>query len=529
MKPIFRAVALLIFLLPQAESVGDEIGDALANAKTKYATALSTAKANLNKAIDAEVKKAAVDGKLDAVKTLLAAKEKFDADDTIPSLPELMPAVATYVEARRVAAGDLYRVYQQTVKHYTSKLLVAQASAVETEMKKFVETEKKGGAIAKPMGEVPVKTKSTKDLIDEFYTKYCEGMDKIEEQDTSVKREQVHQQMAKRLDDALKSQSWTLRCPVRDVQFNGRSFEIVLDAPEETPDFREKWDHRTSVSNIKLSKEQALDLKPGDTLILTGTPRFYVDEYKNDTVFFRRTLAVEVADRHSHSIHLINFKFATEKSKVEPTEDKADAPESPRVPGLGPDSAIKPGSIRRSGKTGGGKRDSVPDEVKGAFLKIIKEDILEFEREAAKRRAEAKANGELVFDGWLTSEIEKVSAAEPGKDMSFTMSEEEDSSIIRILDSPKGTIRFTVPLPKDGVGRSKNLPPDVERAIANIDRLNHREYIVLSGSDYEEGMVQLKSKKFPEIWVICEKGRISEIKVDGKKISSVSSSPASEK
>src|SRR5436190_10215596 len=167
MKPIFRAVALLIFLLPQSKSVGDEIGDALATAKAKYATALSSAKANLNKAIDAEIKKSAVGGKLDAVKVLLAAKETFDADGTIPTLPEVASAVTTYVEARRVAGGDLYKVYQQTVKNYTSKLLVAEASAIETEMKKFVETEKKGAVTAKPKttGEAPIESKTTKELL----------------------------------------------------------------------------------------------------------------------------------------------------------------------------------------------------------------------------------------------------------------------------------------------------------------------------------------------------------------------------
>jgi hypothetical protein len=265
------------------------------------------------------------------VKALRSAKEAFVTDEFIPDLPELIFDVNDYVGARKVAAANLQRAYEEAVKNYTSIRLLTQASAVEAELKEFLEAETAAisarpkpveaeavasSANSKPVIKAPLKAKTTRDLLSEFYARYCEGMEKIAEQDTSAKKEQVHVQVAKKLDDSIKSQSWTLRCRIRDVQTNSSgAFEMFLEPPEEAPSFREEWTYRTSVSKLKLSKEQALNTKPGDTLVLTGIPRFSFDGKDNSTaVFSRRPFAI-ANQSASHAVHLTNFRFSIAKAK----------------------------------------------------------------------------------------------------------------------------------------------------------------------------------------------------------------------
>jgi hypothetical protein len=301
----------------------DSVKATLENAKTKHASNVKNAAQILVKGIDERIKEAAVAGDLALVKELIAAKEEFQASELVPIHPRLTEDAVRYVGSRRSSASELYRAYQTAIRSYTTALKIKQATTIEAESTAFVDSEKKAITLTRPAGTISdltgVKAKSggTKELFENFYEQYSVMIDRIKEQPTTAKQEQMHRDLARKLDEKIKSQTWEFHCEIADVRkdFNGE-FVLEVEEPVETPVFREEWRCRSSVANLRLSRQQGLDLTPGDVLVLRGTPRFAFEGYDRDTEFFTRHY-VQIGDgAYEHTIRLTNYKFTIEKKKA---------------------------------------------------------------------------------------------------------------------------------------------------------------------------------------------------------------------
>jgi hypothetical protein len=165
---------------------------------------------------------------------------------------------------------------------------------------------------------VPVaKPKGTKELFNKFYEDYSKAMETVSDQPTTAKKEQTHRELARKLDEDVKGQSWEFHCEIIDVK-SGRNdvFEIHIELPLEMPVFNEEWDCRSTVQNVRLSRQQGLALVPGDVLVIRGTPRFSFEIYDENTAFFSRNVRVGERGLH-HSIRLTGTKFSIEKKKAD--------------------------------------------------------------------------------------------------------------------------------------------------------------------------------------------------------------------
>jgi hypothetical protein len=310
-------------LLAQAQE--DPVKTTLAAAKKKHSEVVAAAKLALIKAFDERIKEAASAADLPAVKELIADKEEFQAAGSVPAHPKLTEDVVRYVGGRRAAASELYKAYQGGIRSYTTELKIDKAIALETELRDFVSAEQNAiliGKVPSLTGHKPtVKLKGTKENFAAFYNDYGKMMETIADQPTTAKQEQTHRDLVRKLDEKIKPQTWEFNCEITDVkQERDGDFVLHIEEPSETPAFAEKWHARATVENLKLSRQQGLDLSPGDILVLRGTPRFAIDDYRNsNSAMF--SCSVRVGDRnYTHELSLANFKFSIEKKK--PAKDE---------------------------------------------------------------------------------------------------------------------------------------------------------------------------------------------------------------
>jgi len=310
----FLLVAVLGLFVYAGAVYADDIGEKLEEAKARHVKAVGAAKKDLAKGIEQAIKESAAKGSLEEVRALLAAKDAFEADGSIPTIPAIKESCDEYVRVRKASASSLHSDYQTAIKAYLAKLLVTQATAMEDELNKFVAAEKLAlSATAKKTApaEKP-KVKTTQENFDAFYTRYTEGMERVREAETSARKNDVYRDLVKKLDESIKSQTWTFHCVITDVKTvrnNGKdeSFLLHIERPKEAPEFRERWYYRQSISNIRLSRQQALDLKPGDILVITGTPRFSARDDDDDQAFFSHSQSTQ-------HILLTHFKAKIQKA-----------------------------------------------------------------------------------------------------------------------------------------------------------------------------------------------------------------------
>lgn len=139
------------------------------------------------------------------------------------------------------------------------------------------------------------------DLANDFFSRFREGVEKVKSLATSAQRQDAERNLVDAMDKSLKSQRWTLRCPIKDVrERDGERFEISIDRPLEIPAGTAKvvwlpegigllepeigkWMIGDPVYP-PISRSQALAIRPGDLLVVSGTPRltstpmFYYDD-----------------------------------------------------------------------------------------------------------------------------------------------------------------------------------------------------------------------------------------------------------
>jgi hypothetical protein len=330
MRPLRKMAPVILSLVVCALAAANTVASTVEEAKAEHKLAVVEAKEAMGAGIDTHIKEAASDGDLETIKELIAAKEAFQKSGVIPTHAKLTEDAVRYIGHRKLAASKLYAAYKADIKSYTKSLDIDRATALEREMKAFVETERKAILLSRESTDskgLESPSAKTKDLFETFYEQYLAVLDKIAEQSTTAKREEVHRELTKRLNDKIKSQLWEFNCVIRNVRESDGTFEIFFYAPEETPGFRDPWETRSSISNLRLSKSQGLNLGPGDVLVVKGNPRFVVGSFREqDSAFFHRDC--QVGDIYArHYLQIVNPKISFAKSK-ESTPEVTEFPSS---------------------------------------------------------------------------------------------------------------------------------------------------------------------------------------------------------
>jgi hypothetical protein len=162
----------------------------------------------------------------------------------------------------------------------------------------------------------------------DFFSAYDDMLQEISKQPTTVKQDEVHRNLAKKLDEKLRNQTWEFHCRITDIQpaNNGR-FNVTHELPDEFGNPDQRWSGRTSAT-LTFDQKQALNLKPGDFVIYTGTPRFvakdlqaFTPQQSRDTQYF--TSQQQIAGRYlEHALHITNLKVRFQKDLDAKGEEK---------------------------------------------------------------------------------------------------------------------------------------------------------------------------------------------------------------
>lgn len=316
-------IAVLLLLTDGVR--GQSADDSLAAAKKYRLEQLTIATGILNRAIDDLVADAAANGDLSKVKSLVDQKRSLADDGKLPYSSDLTEAVKQYLESRKKLASELYQQYQRTISAYNESNRGNDATTLQRELNAFVAAEKQRIArVGEPAEEK--KSKSTSQALVEyakFYEEYCR---EIEEQETTARAQQLAKEFPAKANARLKGQTWTLHCPVAEIEEDSRGvYAITVNSPEELNvsgfDVRNRF-------KIKLSKEAALAIKPGDFFVISGSPvctlSSYNDEYRVFTSVKGATREQFTQYLQGSGIDFSNAKVSIRSAATASTASKSD-------------------------------------------------------------------------------------------------------------------------------------------------------------------------------------------------------------
>jgi hypothetical protein len=110
---------------------GQTVDTTLKAASAAHAEATKAAESDLLQAIDGHIKTIAQTGDLEAVKQLMAQKQRFQSSGEPPAAEPLADAVAAYHQSMLDAEQKLLDAYQNAVATYTKQLKIDQAEAAQ--------------------------------------------------------------------------------------------------------------------------------------------------------------------------------------------------------------------------------------------------------------------------------------------------------------------------------------------------------------------------------------------------------------
>lgn len=283
----------------------DEILEALRGAKEAREASLKDAEARLLQAFDDNIVAAAKAKEANVVELLVAQKESFVESGEPPKVAQIKDAFEEYITSRKQLDSDLNRAYKDASLAYAERLMTNESKAIAEEGREFVadeiaelerltNTEKPVVKKGEDDSTSPLNTSLAVTLFLEAYEKEIESANS---QETSARFEQVMKDMPAKMDAILKRMSWTIHCPIVEVREGSSAgfYAIHFEAPPEFSSLQigssgqGQWEMR-SVVNMRLKKEQALSIEPGQVLVITATPRFPVKRTAGeDYVFLQRT------------------------------------------------------------------------------------------------------------------------------------------------------------------------------------------------------------------------------------------------
>ena len=256
-------------------------------------------------AIDEKIKEAAIGDRLDDVKRLVTDKDSFAKLGLIPEGPLLDEKVQAYTELRKKVNSDLAAAYRKAIDAFELNSNRPDAAKTRVEMANFVESEKKILSRRDPNPAKPMEIKTTKVRVAEFFDAFDRATEEIDRQVTTAKRQQATRDAEKSLDDRLKGQLWTLRCRITDIQPGSSKgiYSITFKSAQELVDIPDGWSSRNG-SSMKMSNQEALQVTPGDTFVITGNPRFVWDGRDSESLLTN--------GRGEGQINLANVKLSIE-------------------------------------------------------------------------------------------------------------------------------------------------------------------------------------------------------------------------
>ncbi len=130
-------LALATLMLLAAMSMAQDPEANLAKAKKTYQEARDKARKNLLDAFASASKTATANGSLDTVKAIQAELDAFENENRLPTSARMKAAVANYQLNMKQAGAALEFTYEQAIKDLTKAGMLAQAEAVQSELKEF--------------------------------------------------------------------------------------------------------------------------------------------------------------------------------------------------------------------------------------------------------------------------------------------------------------------------------------------------------------------------------------------------------
>jgi len=142
MRGLAAALVATIALLAVAGSLlgaekDEAIEQSLIEAKQAYAKAIADLDAALLERIDAKIRETAETGDLNAVKALMAARDRFAESHVVPEAEPLKHAVGVYGDSLHAIRAKLIAAYDEAIAGYTKALNIDRATEIQTEKKGF--------------------------------------------------------------------------------------------------------------------------------------------------------------------------------------------------------------------------------------------------------------------------------------------------------------------------------------------------------------------------------------------------------
>jgi len=158
--------------------------------------------------------------------------------------------------------------------------------------------------------------KVTQDRLARFFADFQDMLKKIGNQPTTIRRDEMRPILAKKLDENLYSQTWTFHCRISDVKADPEDlvhkFIIVHYLPDEMSNLDPSWTARTS-AELRLPREQAIHLNPGNYIVYSGTPQLVtVEIYKQN----KRTDGFLLDEHDGFALCLMHVQAGFPKAKT---------------------------------------------------------------------------------------------------------------------------------------------------------------------------------------------------------------------
>jgi len=138
------AAALMLSAAPVATvPAEDKIATDLDAARAAFTKQIQDTQNALSITVQSEIEKAAKTGSLDAVKELQKDKASLEANfDADPKSPRLRPAITKYRRESKAARDKMRLSLSTAITQYTKQVKLAEAEAVDAELKAFEKTGK---------------------------------------------------------------------------------------------------------------------------------------------------------------------------------------------------------------------------------------------------------------------------------------------------------------------------------------------------------------------------------------------------
>ncbi len=295
--------------------------------KLKFKLAVAEAREALLAAIDDELAHFVDKENLTAVGELLKAKQKFREFGELPNRDSLTPSVTKYAETFKAAREKLVVEAEVLANQLAEEGNITKSRNATQELTTFLADIRVEGVRANAAHSKASLDKTNAELItstlQEILTvcaDYSTAILEIKESETTAEQPKlISEQTEKVLADVnrkLKSQKWTLRFPIRDVQPKANStnqYDIYVEPPLETASINSEWSLGQKVT-LTLTKEKASRIKAGDVLKVFGTPQMGGPYSLTYGIFSRRVKLDKYGDDYMYVL-IVNSKIDFEPGK----------------------------------------------------------------------------------------------------------------------------------------------------------------------------------------------------------------------